>query len=64
MPCNQIFISNRDGPIILFYQPVFLIVCLPIPIPILLRFGFHESAIHLEADIIFSSDDDVKPISY
>src|SRR4029434_7401141 len=33
-----------------------------VPIPILLRFGLHESAINLEADFILSSADYVKPI--
>ena len=54
----------RDAPIPLFYKPirvrVFLFVYLPIPI--LLRFGLHESAINLEADFILSSADYVKPI--
>src|SRR4029434_9518069 len=31
-------------------------------VPILLRFGLHESAINLEADFILSSADYVKPI--
>src|SRR4029434_7104277 len=68
-PPAQIFCLqhlNREPPIRLFYKPirvrVFLFVYLPIPIPILLRFGLHESPIHLEADFILSSADYVKPI--
>ena len=45
-------------------QPNLFAVCVRFtrPIPILLRFGLHESSINLEADFILSSADYVKPI--
>src|SRR4029434_7787070 len=57
-------LRTRDAPITLFYKTILLRVFLFVylPIPILLRFGLHESAINLEADFILSSADYVKPI--
>src|SRR4029434_6998695 len=56
----------RDAPIPLYYKPIrvfYLCTCrYRVPIPTLLRFGLHESAINLEADFILSSADYVKPI--
>src|SRR4029434_832656 len=52
------FFTNRYE-----YEYFYLFTCrYRVPIPILLRFGLHESAINLEADLIVSSADYVKPM--
>src|SRR4029434_3467681 len=50
------FFTNRYE-----YEYFYLCTC-RYRVPILLRFGLHESAINLEADFILSSADYVKPI--
>src|SRR4029434_6276855 len=53
------FFTNREYE----YEYFYLCTCrYRVRIPILLRFGLHESAINLEADFILFSADYVKPM--